>query len=169
MTEWKKDRRAWQNDSHKKKKTNMPDDLRSQGHKKLSCKFEHFMLPENILLEHTVTVVSVHLSVGPSLYLLNLLSEIDVGDSKCSLIQGLVEQGLSWSFWKVQGHSEHIKESNFNISSYIKSHSRSLFEKSRSPSTCWLIKKKIPISTIYAGIWSHIMLVSRKCLSHNGH
>jgi hypothetical protein len=35
------------------------------------------------------------------------------------LRQRLVVQGHSRSFWKVQGHSKHIKEqSNFNISSY---------------------------------------------------
>jgi hypothetical protein len=47
-----------------------------------------------------------------------LSSEIDV-DNKCSFRQGPVNQGLSRLFWKVQGHSEHIKESNFNISSYL--------------------------------------------------
>jgi hypothetical protein len=36
----------------------------------------------------------------------NLLSEIDVVDNICSLRQGLVDQGLSKSFWKVQGYSE---------------------------------------------------------------
>jgi hypothetical protein len=60
-------------------------------------------------------------SVRPSSYFLNLSSEIDVVDTcnKSSLIHGLMDQGLSRSFWKVQGHSEHIKEKcNFHISSY---------------------------------------------------
>jgi hypothetical protein len=48
------------------------------------------------------------------------LIRIDVNDNKCFSRQGLVDQGLWRSFWKVQGHSEHIKESNFNISSYLK-------------------------------------------------
>jgi hypothetical protein len=56
-------------------------------------------------------------SVRPSSYLLNLSSEIYVAGNKCSFRQGLVVQGIS--YWKVQGHSEHIKKkSNFNISSY---------------------------------------------------
>jgi hypothetical protein len=77
------------------------------------------MLPEKISGEHTVAVVSLHPSVRLSSYLLNLSSEIDV-DTEHSFRQGLVNQELSRSYWKVQGHSEHIKEkSNFNISSHI--------------------------------------------------
>jgi hypothetical protein len=53
---------------------------------------------------------SVLLSIRwSSSYLLNLLSEINVVYSKCSLRHRLVNQDLSRSFWKVQGHSEHIK------------------------------------------------------------
>jgi hypothetical protein len=47
--------------------------------------------------------------VRPSSYLLNLSSVVDV-DNKCSFRQGLVDQGISRSYWKVQGHSEHLKE-----------------------------------------------------------
>jgi hypothetical protein len=52
------------------------------------------------------------LLVCPSSYFLILLSEIDAVDTcnKCSLRQGLVDQGLSRSFWKVEGHSEHVNE-----------------------------------------------------------
>jgi hypothetical protein len=57
------------------------------------------------------------LCVRPSSCLLNLSSEIDVVDSKCSFRQGIVDQCLSRSYWKVQGHSEHIKKSIFNICS----------------------------------------------------
>jgi hypothetical protein len=60
-------------------------------------------------------------SACPSSHLhIELLSEIDGVDNKCLLTQGLVDQGLWSLFWKVQGHSEHIKESNFNISSCMK-------------------------------------------------
>jgi hypothetical protein len=59
-------------------------------------------------------------SILPSSYFLNLVSEINVVDNKCSFRQGPVDQGLSRSFWKVQGHSGHIKESNFSISSDMK-------------------------------------------------
>jgi hypothetical protein len=69
----------------------------------------------------------VRLSFRPSSYPLNLSSEIDVVGNKCSFSQGFVGQGLSRSFWKVQGHSEHIKEKfNFNISSYC--HQRYRYE-----------------------------------------
>jgi hypothetical protein len=47
----------------------------------------------------------VRLSVCPSSYLLNILSEIDVVDNKYCFRQGLVDQGPSRSYWKVQGHS----------------------------------------------------------------
>jgi hypothetical protein len=67
----------------------------------------------------SVVSLSVRPSVRPNSYLLNLSSEIDVVDNKCSLRLGLVDQGHSRSFWKVQGHSEHkIQKSNFNISLY---------------------------------------------------
>jgi hypothetical protein len=49
------------------------------------------MLPVKIPGEHTVAVVSI----CPSSYLLNLSSEIDVVDNKCSLRQGFVDQGQS--------------------------------------------------------------------------
>jgi hypothetical protein len=62
--------------------------------------------------------VAIRLSIHQSSYLLNLSSEIDVVDKKCSLRQRFVDQGLSRSFWKVQGHSGHIKgKSNFNTRS----------------------------------------------------
>jgi hypothetical protein len=48
-----------------------------------------------ILGEHPVAFVVFRLSVHPSLYLLNLLSEIDVVDNILSLKQGLVNQCLS--------------------------------------------------------------------------
>jgi hypothetical protein len=64
------------------------------------------MLQEIISGEHTVKVVSIL----PSSYLLYLSSEIDVIDNKCSFRQGLVDQVLSRSYWKVQGHSEHRKK-----------------------------------------------------------
>jgi hypothetical protein len=70
-----------------------------------------FMLPEKFR--------GIILSLLCPSELPNLSSEIDVVDEKCSLRQGLVDQGLSKSFWKVQGHLQHRKEkSNFNISSY---------------------------------------------------
>jgi hypothetical protein len=78
-----------------------------------------FMLPKN-LREHSVADVSVRLSIHPSSYFLNFVSEIDVVDNMCSLRQGHVDQGISRSFWKVQGYSGHIKESNFNISLHKK-------------------------------------------------
>ena len=78
-----------------------------------SCAFniEHtpFMIPEKISGEHTITFVFVRLvfpSVRPSPYLLNLSTEIDVANNKCSFRLGLEDQGHSRSFWKVQGHSE---------------------------------------------------------------
>jgi hypothetical protein len=73
-----------------------------------------YVLLENISGEHTVTVVSVCLSSC----ILNLSSEIDVVDNKCSLRQGIVGQSLSWSFFKVQGQKAFNKESNFFIQMY---------------------------------------------------
>jgi hypothetical protein len=70
--------------------------------KEFLCSLKGFrMLPKWISGKHTVADVSV--------------SETDVVDKKCSLRHGLVDKDPSRSFWKVQGHSEHIKESNFNI------------------------------------------------------
>jgi hypothetical protein len=45
-------------------------------------------------------------------HLLILSSEIDVVGNKCSFTQGFVDQGLSRSYWKVQGHSKHKKENS---------------------------------------------------------
>jgi hypothetical protein len=52
-------------------------------------------------------------SVHPSSYLRNLSSEIDVVDNKCSFRQGLVDQGLSRSYWKVEGHSAFKRKFQF--------------------------------------------------------
>jgi hypothetical protein len=68
-----------------------------------------FMLSKKIWGKHTVAI----LSVRPSSYLLHLSSEIDVADIKCSFRQGLVDQGLSRSYWKVQGHSEYKRKIQF--------------------------------------------------------
>jgi hypothetical protein len=107
--------------------------------------------------------LSVHPSVRAN------ISEIDVVDKKCSLRQRLVDQGLSRSFWKVRGHSEHIKESNFKMSSYMKftfyqkliliEHTywrekvtEGHFVRSRSLSACTLFEGGNRISTVLTGI-----------------
>jgi hypothetical protein len=80
--------------------------------------------------------------------------KIDSVGNNFSLRQRLVDQGVSISFWNIQGHSEHIKESfmyEVHISSEI-FHSwaytlpgtmvtQSNFERSRSLSVCILFEK----------------------------
>jgi hypothetical protein len=141
--------------------------------------FKFLCSPKNFGGAYTVAIVSVHPSVPLSSYLLNFLSKINVFDKKCSLKQEFVDQGLSRSFWKVQGHSEHIKESNFNISSYMKftihqklmiiacnkGRSRSFYERSRSFSACSLVIWEnifsIPFRKQSLGVyWNHLVRLS---------
>jgi hypothetical protein len=60
--------------------------------------------PEIFMLIKKFQGSILSVSVCPSSYFLNLLSEIYFVDTKCSLRQGFVDQVLSRLFWKVQGH-----------------------------------------------------------------
>jgi hypothetical protein len=81
------------------------------------------MLPKKLSGEHSVAVVSVRPSSyrSPKPFIRKKISghhyrPIDVVDNKL----GLVDQGHSRSFWKVQGHSEHITLTDMKSSeSYI--------------------------------------------------
>jgi hypothetical protein len=53
------------------------------------------------------------LSICLSSYLPNLSSEIDFVGKKCSFRKGLVDQGFSRSYWKVQGHSAYKRKIQF--------------------------------------------------------
>jgi hypothetical protein len=130
-----------------------------------------FMLPEKF--RGSMLSVRAH-------NVLNILSGIDAVDTKYSLRLQIFDQGLPRLFYKVQGHAEHTKESNFKISSYLKftfyqksmliEHTHCLagidlgslsviFKRSRSLSACTTLSEKKILLQQFKHILSHIIML----------